>query len=443
MIKVSAVVISMLLLLVAVPSYAVFIDYQDTGGTHELSVAGDWWALTSGGDPNTRAYSGLPGFSDNAYIRTGRSDLTFSSGTLNAKGMMIGGESFTANPPTTTTVVTATAGTIETRAVDDTGTSNNLYIGYRYNATLTVDGATVKAMTADGSAGSMLSLGGKGAATTGTLNLISGEVQFGRIYAAWNNGIAVINHSGGTMRQVAGGNTFFGQTSTAANAKATYNLSGTGLLSYGSGQWNVGYRGGKSLFNQTGGSAWFGATGTGVNLGRSDQAGSPTTDSELRILGGRMTLAGSMQIGVSGYARGKLLLNQTGQLDMAGSLTSVGSATYINALELIVGSASNFQVTVGGNLNVGSNIGFRITLDSYAPTVGQTWRVATVGGTTTLPLDGYHPLAERYDFSNEDGLGWCLYKDAGNEMYLEYVPEPATLTLLGLGGLALLRRKRS
>jgi len=442
MIKVSAVVISMLLLLVAVPSYAAPVDYQDTGGSHQLSVAADWWSLTASNDPNTRVASGLPTFSDNAYVRTGRNDLQ-STGTINAKGLQIGGDSIASNPPTTQTVVTATGGTIETRGTDGTIMSENLVIGYRYNGKLVVDGATVKSMlAANPAAGSVIYLGGQSAVTTGTLDVISGEVQFSRIVAAWKTGSAIINQSGGTMRQVSSANTNFGRAATNSTAKATYNLS-DGFLNYSAGasEFSVGFSGGRGLFNQTGGSALFVKSGgSALRIGNLS-TGTTLTEGEYRLLGGRTTVIGSIILGTGGapLAKGKLVVNQVGQLDVNWLITS---ASTLDAVEFIVNSANDFQIVAGG-VNL-ANPSFRITLDSYTPTPGQTWRVVDVGGSgISLPLDGHHPLGDRYDFCNEDGLGWCLYKDTNSDLSLEYLPEPATLTLLGLGGLALLRRKRS
>jgi hypothetical protein len=420
------------------------INYDDTSGAHDLSVAGDWWVITASNDPNTKTgVAQLPGFYDEGYIRTGRNDLFLNNATLNAKFLGIGGKALAANPPTTTTVVTVgSGGTIETRSATGTSTSDNLWIGYNYDATLTVNGGTVKAMDTTGTFGSWIGLGGKTTTKVGTLNVQSGLVQFGALNAAWNNGVAIINHSGGTMKHIAqnggGDRIYLGYANDGSfTGRCEYNLSGTGYLDITSVQIKMGNSGGEGLFNMTGGSINSQYSGTTLVMGTT-----ATSVTEFRLLGGKMNLAG--RIGTAGIS--KFVVNQAGAMELGWNWTTTSNT---DSVELLVNSANDFQLKTGWEVNWFSTTQVAAVLtDSYTPTVGQTWKFVDCGaGTIVLPVDGWHPDGSRFDFytyRDGQGAGWALYKDTvNNDVRLEYVPEPATLSVLVLGGLALLRRKRT
>jgi len=440
MAKTCALVISMLLLVVAVPSYAALIEYKDTGGTHDLSVAGDWWVITNSADPNSiTGATRLPGFADLTFIRTGVTGLTLAGATINANLVSIG----SASPSGVgTEVVVGAGGTIETHGLPSNATTINLVIGNNKDATLTVNGGTVKAMDVAGTGGSYITLGGKDTAVVGTLNVQSGLVQFGALNAAWNNGVAIINHSGGTMKHIAqnggGDRIYLGYANDGSfTGRCEYNLSGTGYLDITSVQIKMGNSGGEGLFNMTGGSINSQYSGTTLVMGTT-----ATSVTEFRLLGGKMDLRGQM----SSAGTSKFVVNQAGAMELGWNWTTTSNT---DSVELLVNSANDFQLKTGWEVNWFSTTQVAAVLtDSYTPTVGQTWKFVDCGaGTIVLPVDGWHPDGSRFDFytyRDGQGAGWALYKDTvNNDVRLEYVPEPATLSVLVLGGLALLRRKRT
>ena len=72
-------------------------------------------------------------------------------------------------------------------------------------------------------------------------------------------------------------------------------------------------------------------------------------------------------------------------------------------------------------------------LTSYGP-------VTMMGG--VLYDDSHIDFLAKYYYQNADGIDCNVGKSAIAEFSFETVPEPATLSLLTLGGLALIRRKR-
>jgi len=440
MAKTCALVISMLLLVVAVPSYAALIEYKDTGGTHDLSVAGDWWVITNSADPNSiTGATRLPGFADLTFIRTGVTGLTLAGATINANLVSIG----SASPSGVgTEVVVGAGGTIETHGLPSNATTINLVIGNNKDATLTVNGGTVKAMDVAGTGGSYITLGGKDTAVVGTLNVQSGLVQFGSFTAGWNNGIGIVNHSGGTMQYInqASPRFWLGSGNDVAIAgRCEYNLSGTGFIDLNGGtgaQIKMGYKGSMSLFNMTGGSISSQTiSGTCLYLGTS-----AVSVTEFRLLGGKMDLRGQM----SSAGTSKFVVNQAGAMELGWQWWTQSAN---DTIELLVNSTNDFQLK-SSTVSWFSGTKFNgVLTDGYTPTVGQTWKLVDAGaGTITLPSDGWHPDLSRFDFytyRDGQGAGWALYKDTvNNDVRLEYVPEPATLSVLVLGGLALLRRRR-
>lgn len=91
------------------------------------------------------------------------------------------------------------------------------------------------------------------------------------------------------------------------------------------------------------------------------------------------------------------------------------------ASNIIVSSGSRIWGSISG---LGFNM--QLSLNDVAPAVGSTDTFVYRSGETN----------DSYDVSQNGGTGWQMQLNA-------IVPEPATLTLIGLGAVALLRRRRA
>jgi hypothetical protein len=135
-----------------------------------------------------------------------------------------------------------------------------------------------------------------------------------------------------------------------------------------------------------------------------------------------------------------------GKLDIemiSSGLTNSGGAlvarreTYIQgdyiqtkgALEITLGEGTHDILDVLGSVNItGGNLD--VVLDAgYAPMPGDTFTIISGGG-SPVNLE-FETIAD----------GYRVYAD-GNDVVLQFVPEPATLSLLALGGLLAMRRRR-
>jgi len=307
---------------------------------------------------------------------------------------------------------------------------------------------TNSTVTLDTNANIKLFFIAKGTATAGTLVMNQGyklEVNnsggAGQSVGIGNSGVGVVQLASGAF--VVDSGDLRVNASAPGTAGSTINMTGGSLNAYNirknnSTSLGPGMTGssGTVVLNQGGGSPGslyrFGGTASTDNSGQ---------DWEIPCLvaPGDVGTVGVFNIGQTGYEQ-----------------KSHTDATAIIQIDL-AGDASYDVVHSSGNVDASLGTLDLKALDSYVPAIGQTfdvWKIDLKTGKKgvgtfdpiTDNLPGYF-VADGNDL-NGNPIGW-IDTDAdpsayGDTLRVMYLPEPATLALLAMGGTALLiRRKRS
>jgi len=254
---------------------------------------------------------------------------------------------------------------------------------------------------------------GTGASTVGTVNMTGGTISAVREYigdGAGANG-GVFNHSGGT-------NTVSDYLPIGDDASSTgaYNLSGTGIL------------------NLTGSTAEFGMTVGNNGTGTFNQTGG-TINGDRKVKVGRY---GTGTYAISGGTMDVFKLEISDNVSGSGTFKVTGDDATINL---------DWYVSRGGNGTLVSELdadGLSTINVTDKALLSGTWNVTDLGAVAgtynvLVAADGFDGTS--FDTVNLPSDDWSWGIDGGTTLYVEYIPEPATLSLLLVGGLAVLVKR--
>ena len=173
------------------------------------------------------------------------------------------------------------------------------------------------------------------------------------------------------------------------------------------------------------------------------------TNLNLTSVGGGLTDQIVFQVSFSQTGGSAVQFNSFGNVSVTGN----GGDFFINTGETLTATVSLISTTFSGglgNLSIGFdfvNIGG--TGSTTPPATPETWDIVHSGGTLSVttssnpfPANNAIPLSSSFTIQNVTGPNLQTINLQGYEVEITAVPEPASFSLIGVGALALLRRRR-
>ena len=243
-------------------------------------------------------------------------------------------------------------------------------------------------------------------------------------------GTGIVNHSAGTVMVGNGSGTAETRLSNATGATGTYNLSGSGVLDT-----------------------------EVLSKGASSRPGTWNATGGTLVVRNMIYKFGAQSAGY-GFNQGTCKL-EIGAISTVAAITVGNTTNYTDDYTVGTGGIMNFDIASASSFdkitqygNVANTLGATLQIDllgGYTPAVNSFFDVWTgVDTDALLPVpapDGYKNLVGSGAFASVTS-GWTsAWVDTDNNLTADtlrvtYIPEPATIALLGLGLLAIRRNKK-